>query len=78
MKFSLLTHLTDSEGTLVACADLTGTTSRKIKQFDQSRYHFILLFRMTQAAITTKTPAEYTLLRVQHQLHTHQHKQFNV
>lgn len=80
-KFNLpwsLTHFTDSKRTLVACADLTGTTSRKVKQFDQSRDHFILLLCMPKTSITAKAPAEHTLLRVKHQLHTHQNTVFNV
>lgn len=67
----ILTHLTDSKGTLVACTDLTSTTSRKVKQFDQSGNHLVLLFRVTQTPISTKTPAEHSLLRIQNQLHTH-------
>lgn len=67
-----LTILTDGERALVACVDLTGATSRKIKQFDQPRNHLVLLFSMAQSSITPETPAEHSLLRVQHQLHTQQ------
>lgn len=73
LHYPILTNLTNSKRALVACVDLTGTTSRKIKQLDESGNHLILLFCVTQASITSKTPAEHTFLRVQHKLHT-QHR----
>lgn len=68
-----LTHLADSEGALVSCVDLTGTASRKVKQFDQTRNHLILLLCVAQTPVTAETPAEHSLLGVQHQLHKHMH-----
>lgn len=73
LHYPILTYLTNSKGALVACVDLTGTTSRKIKQLDESGNHLILLFCVTKASITSKTPAEHTFLRVQHKLPT-QHR----
>lgn len=68
-----LTHLAECKGTLVACKDLTGTTSREVKQFNQSGNHLILLLCVSQAAVTTKPPAEHSFLRIQHKLHTRAH-----
>lgn len=66
----VLTHLTDGEGALVAGADLAGSTSREVEEFDQSRHHLILLLGVTKTTVASETPAEDPLLGVQHQLHT--------
>lgn len=69
MICSVLTHFTEGEGALVPSADLTGSTSREVKELDQSWDHFILLLSVTQTAVTSEAPAEHPLLGVQHQLH---------
>jgi len=65
---SFLTHLIDSEGTLVAGADLSGAASGEVEQLDEPRNHLVLLLCVTQTPVATEAPAEDSLLRVQHQL----------
>lgn len=73
IKYKWLTKLIDSKGTLVAWADLSGTTSREIKQLDQPWNHLILLLCVPKTPVATKTPTEHSFLRVQDQLYAHKH-----
>lgn len=70
MNSAFLTHLVDGEGTLITGEDLSGAASWEIKELYKSGDHLILLLRVTQTAVTSKPPAEDSLLRVQHQLRT--------
>lgn len=70
LRSHVLTHLADGEGALVAGADLAGSTSREVEEFDQSRHHLILLLGVTETTVAAEAPAEDPLLGVQHQLHT--------
>lgn len=67
---TLLTHFTDSKGTLVSAVYLGGSTAREIEELDQTRDHLILLFDVAQTSIAPKPPGENTLLRVQYELKT--------
>ena len=57
-----LTHFTDGEGAGVAGIDLGRTTPREVEELHQARDHLILLLRVAQPAIATKSPGEHSLL----------------
>lgn len=50
--------------------DVTGSSTGEVKEFHQARDHLVLLLGVSQTPVTSEAPAEYSLLRVQHQLNT--------